>query len=218
MQQGFKRKIISEEMTEIVKTNIDPKKEFVQGISPLGFHKMIYREWGDKNNPNVLVCVHGFGRNSNDFDYLAWGLQEDIRVICPDVIGRGDSDYIGAPSVYTTVQYVNDMVTLLARLNAKNLYWLGTSMGGIIGMILASQPKTPIKKLILNDVGTIIPYTAVQRILKIYSAENYEFSNPEDAMANLRSKLGTFGIVKPEHWDYMFEHNFKKNQGRDVSI
>ena len=126
------------------------QRKFVQCLSPAGLHRMAYKEWGDPNNQNVLICVHGVTRVSDDFDVLALALSDTYRIICPDVVGRGQSDWLPNPQLYQIPQYVSDMVTLLARLDVETVDWLGTSMGGLIGMGLASMQKNPIRKLILN--------------------------------------------------------------------
>jgi pimeloyl-ACP methyl ester carboxylesterase len=125
---------------------------------------MAYWEWGDAANPKVLVCVHGLSRQGRDFDTLAQSLCGDYRVVAPDVVGRGRSDWLADPSGYQLPAYVGDMVTLLARLNAETVHWVGTSMGGLIGMGLASLPQSPISRLVLNDVGPTIQPEAVARI------------------------------------------------------
>jgi pimeloyl-ACP methyl ester carboxylesterase len=190
----------------------EPRQDDLQGLSPLGFHKIAYVEWGDKENPDVLVCVHGFSRNSRDFDYLARALQHKYRIICPDMVGRGNSDYKGNPAIYNSLQYVSDLVALLARIDVKEVNWLGTSMGGILGMTLASQANTPIKKLILNDVGMFVPKQGLQRILsyaKIYPS----FKNLQLAEESLRQRLVPFGIQTPEEWQHLVKYGFK--QGAD---
>jgi pimeloyl-ACP methyl ester carboxylesterase len=105
-------------------------------------------EWGARDNPRVLVCVHGLTRNGRDFDALAEAMSAHYRVICPDVVGRGQSGRLRDPAGYAIPQYVADMVTLIARLNVDSVHWLGTSMGGLIGMALAAQEGTPIHKLV----------------------------------------------------------------------
>ncbi len=98
---------------------------------------MAYWEWGDPDNARVLVCVHGLTRNGRDFDHLARRLSARYRVVCPDVVGRGQSDWLTNPMHYTIAQYASDMMTLLARLQPASLAWVGTSMGGLIGLGLA---------------------------------------------------------------------------------
>jgi len=197
-------------MTQTSKYTDEPVTHSIQGLSLQGFHKVAYTEWGDRDNPNVLVCVHGLSRNSRDFDYLARALQKKFRVICPDLVGRGDSERTGNPATYNVIQYINDMVALIARINTKEINYLGTSLGGIIGMILASQPHTPIKKLIINDVGLIVPKGGVKRIVT-YSSVFPQFSTLEDAQENMRIRLATFGIQDPEHWNYILKHSIQQD-------
>src|SRR5687768_3861681 len=121
-----------------------PDIKHVQCLSPAGLHSMAYKEWGDPQNSKVLVCVHGVTRISDDFDAMARELCDNYRVICPDVVGRGRSDWLRDPRYYQLPQYVSDMVTLLARVDADHVDWVGTSMGGLIGMGLASLQDSPI--------------------------------------------------------------------------
>ncbi len=125
---------------------------------------MSYLEWGDARNRDVLVCVHGLTRNGRDFDDLARALCGRWRVVCPDVAGRGDSDRLSDPGLYGVPQYVADMVTLVARLDVETVSWVGTSMGGLIGMALAAQPGSPVSRLVLNDAGSGVSRVSLQRI------------------------------------------------------
>jgi pimeloyl-ACP methyl ester carboxylesterase len=115
---------------------------------------MAYKEWGDPHNPNVLVCVHGLSRVSDDFDVLARALCDTYRVVCPDVVGRGRSDWLRDPRFYIVPQYVSDMVTLLARLDAETVDWFGTSMGGLIGM--ADYIGKPVKFATFDEAAHYI--------------------------------------------------------------
>src|SRR3989440_11412196 len=139
---------------ELVK--LEPRRRSVQCASAKGLHRIAYLEWGDPRNRDVLVCVHGLARSSRDFDELARALCGHFRVACPDLAGRGDSDRLPDPALYAVPQYVSDMVTLIARLDAESVNWLGTSLGALMGMALAAQSGTPVKKLILNDAGPLI--------------------------------------------------------------
>jgi pimeloyl-ACP methyl ester carboxylesterase len=142
----------------------EPRLRDVQCLTSRGLHRMAYWEWGDAANPRVVVCVHGLARQGRDFDVLARALSEDFRVVCPDVVGRGRSAWLADPMLYQVPTYVADMVTLLARLDVPSVHWVGTSMGGLIGMGLAASPDTPIGKLVLNDVGPAIQASAIARI------------------------------------------------------
>jgi len=125
---------------------------------------MAYWEWGDALNPKVLICVHGLTRQGRDFDALAQAMSDEYRVVCPDVAGRGESDWLLDPNGYTVPLYVADMVTLLARLNADAVDWVGTSMGGLIGLGLAGLPHSPIRRFVINDVGPTLEASAIARI------------------------------------------------------
>ena len=106
---------------------------------------MAYLEWGDARNRDVVVCVHGLTRTARDFDELARALCGRFRVVCPDVAGRGDSEPLADPMLYGVPQYAADMVTLIARLDVESASWVGTSMGGLIGMALAAQAGSPMR-------------------------------------------------------------------------
>jgi pimeloyl-ACP methyl ester carboxylesterase len=173
--------------------------ETVQCLSPDGLHKMAYKEWGQPDNPHVLVCVHGLTRVSDDFDVLARELSEQYRVICPDVVGRGRSSWLKNPQNYQVPQYVADMVTLLARLRATHVDYLGTSMGGLIGMGLASLRDNPIKKLILNDIGPSLDVAALNRISQ-YVSQPLRFATFGEGAQYIRSISLTFGEHSEEEW------------------
>lgn len=173
--------------------------ESVQCISPGGLHRMAYKEWGDPDNPNVVVCVHGVTRVSDDFDCLAKELAQHFRVVCPDVVGRGRSEWLHNPQNYQVLQYVGDMVTLLARINVDSVSYLGTSMGGLIGMGLASLPGNPIKKLILNDIGPVMDFSALERIGQ-YIAQPVRFATFDEGAEYIRTVSESFGKHSQEQW------------------
>jgi pimeloyl-ACP methyl ester carboxylesterase len=171
----------------------------VQCLSPAGLHAMAYKEWGDPHNPNVLACVHGVTRVSDDFDNLARELCRHYRVVCPDVVGRGRSDWLRNPQYYHLPQYVNDMVTLVARLGVEKVDWVGTSMGGLIGMGLASLEKTPVRKLVLNDIGPVLNFSALSRIGE-YIGQAVRFPTFEEAANYIRTISASFGPHTDEEW------------------
>jgi pimeloyl-ACP methyl ester carboxylesterase len=176
-----------------------PRLNHVQCLGARGLHRMAYWEWGDAANPKVLVCVHGVGRQARDFDTLARALCGGYRVVCPDVVGRGRSDWLADPAGYVIPAYVADMVTLLARLDAQTVHWVGTSMGGLIGMGLASLPKTPIAKLVLNDVGPAIRFEALSRISG-YLGQPLRWDSVDDAADYLQTISASFGPHTREQW------------------
>ena len=117
---------------------------------------MAYAEWGDRDNADVVVCAHGLSRNGRDFDTLAKALLGRHRVVCPDIVGRGRSDRLANYRGYVFPQYVADCITLIARLGVDKVSWVGTSMGGLIGMMIAAMPDNPIGRFVINDVGPVI--------------------------------------------------------------
>ena len=178
----------------------------VQCLSPAGLHRMAYTEWGDPENPRVVVCVHGLTRNGRDFDHLAQALAADYRVICPDVVGRGRSDHLRDPVHYGVPQYVADLVTLVARLDVEQVDWVGTSMGGLIGMTLAVQAGSPIRRLILNDVGPLITVASLQRIAA-YVGTDPRWPSEAAALADVRSINAAFGTLSDDQWWQLTEHS-----------
>jgi pimeloyl-ACP methyl ester carboxylesterase len=167
---------------------------------------MAYTEWGARDNPRVLICVHGLTRNGRDFDALAQAMSSHYRVICPDVVGRGKSGRLRDPAGYAIPQYVADMVTLIARLNVDSVHWVGTSMGGLIGMALAVQEGTPIRKLVLNDVGPLISVESLQRIATYVGADP-DWSSFDEALAYVKLISEPFGPLSEAQWHHLTEHS-----------
>lgn len=171
---------------------------------------MAYLEWGDPRNPRALVCVHGLTRCGRDFDDLARTMAQHYRVVCPDVAGRGDSDWLPDPSLYTIGQYVADMVTLVARLDVAEVHWVGTSMGGIIGMALAAHTNTPVTKLVLNDAGAVVSRAALQRIAQFVGYAPV-FAGIEEAEAYVRMVSAPFGPHSDDQWRFLTEVVVRRN-------
>ncbi|MEO5685921.1 MAG: alpha/beta hydrolase [Burkholderiaceae bacterium] len=180
-------------------TPTDPRLNHVQCLAPEGLHRMAYWEWGDAANPKVLVCVHGLSRQGRDFDTFARAMCGEYRVVCPDVAGRGRSDWLKNPASYAIPKYVADMVTLLARLDATVLHWVGTSMGGLIGLGLAALPDSPIVKLVLNDVGPAIEYAALARI-GTYLGQPAHWATVDEAADALLAISKGFGPHTRDEW------------------
>ncbi|CUI03527.1 alpha/beta fold hydrolase [Massilia antarctica] len=182
---------------------IEAKIKSVQCISPAGLHQMSYKEWGDEANPRVLICVHGVTRVGDDFDNLARALAGHYRVVAPDVVGRGRSGRLRNPQFYNVLQYVSDMVTLIARVTANNsgdgVDWFGTSMGGLIGIALASLPDTPVRKLVLNDIGPTLDPAALLRIGD-YIGQDLRFPTFEAAAHFVREVSQSFGEHSEDEW------------------
>ncbi|MBU3575720.1 alpha/beta fold hydrolase [Polynucleobacter sp. UK-Mo-2m-Kol15] len=163
-------------------------------------HRMAYHAWGNPNNPKVLICVHGLTRRGSDFITLAEAMSKDYYVVCPDVVGRGDSDRLKNPMLYAVPQYVADMSSLIAHLGVSQVDWFGTSMGGLIGMVYASMPKNPIRRMLINDVGPRIEPEAIKR-LGSYVGQPFGFTNRADALQRLNEICASFGAHTAEEWE-----------------
>jgi pimeloyl-ACP methyl ester carboxylesterase len=177
----------------------DPRLHHVQCLDSRGLHRMAYWEWGDPANPKVLVCAHGLSRQGRDFDTLAAALSGEYRVVCPDVVGRGQSDWLADPMGYSIPGYVADMVTLLARLNAQTLHWVGTSMGGLIGLGLAALPNSPVQRLVLNDVGPTLEPQSLARI-GTYLGQPAHWASEDEAADALWAISQSFGPHSRAQW------------------
>ena len=173
-------------------------------------HRMAYWQWatpGAQACNQVVVCVHGLSRQGRDFDVLARALLErstqPLRVICPDVVGRGHSDWLTDPMAYQIPHYAADMLALLQQLQPTTLDWVGTSMGGLIGMVLAGQPglplPCPVRRLVLNDVGPNVQWQALERIGQ-YLGNTGFFRTEQEAAHALWAGSTTFGAHTPEQW------------------
>jgi pimeloyl-ACP methyl ester carboxylesterase len=190
----------------------------VQCLSAAGLHNMHYTEWGAPGNPRIVVCVHGLSRNGRDFDALAQTLEPDFRVVCPDIVGRGQSDWLANKAGYANAQYVADLTTLIARLTAQSsdssdskreILWVGTSMGGILGMMLAALPGTPIRRLVLNDVGGLVPQAAITRIAS-YLGKDPRFGSFKELETCVRTISATFGPLTDAQWEHLTRYNGKQ--------
>lgn len=189
----------------------------VRFITPSGLYRMSYVEWGRSDNPRVLVCVHGLTRCARDFDYLARALAQNYRIICPDVPGRGESAWLKNPMEYVVPTYVAAMVTLIARIGAERVDWLGTSMGGIIGMALAALPDSPIGKLVLNDAGPLVTAASLDRIGE-YVGRTPVLPSLKAAEVVVRAVSAPFGPHTDEEWRFLTEHITKPVGNGEVSF
>lgn len=191
-------------------TMFEPTLEFVTCPDTQGGHRMAYWQWGKPDSAHVVLCVHGLTRQGRDFDVLAQALcraathiGKDIRVVCPDVVGRGKSDWLKDPMGYQIPHYAADMLALLAQLNASTLDWVGTSMGGLIGMVVAGAPEAPpfakVRRLVLNDVGPVIEWPALQRIGQ-YLGHTGVFESEQQAADALWAIASSFGPHTPAQW------------------
>lgn len=171
-------------------------------------HKLAVWQWGDAKNENVLICVHGLTRLGRDFDFLANVLSKRYRVLAPDMPGRGDSDFLTPGTAYNYGQYVADITGMMQQLGITKCDWVGTSMGGIIGMIVAGLPTQPIRKLVLNDVGIIVTKESLQRI-KTYVGKHMEFADRATAEKNLREIFAPWAMTEERQWQHVFDISLK---------
>ncbi len=174
---------------------------------------MAYTEWGAADNPRVLICVHGLTRLGRDFDRLARALAPEFRVVCPDVVGRGRSDTLRDPMRYIVPQYVADMVTLIARLDVEQVDWVGTSMGGLIGIGLAGQADAPIRRLVINDVGPRLDAAAISRIGD-YVGVPISFTDVDQAVDYISTIAAPFGLTRREDWRELVEPGLRRDGAR----
>ncbi|KTC84763.1 alpha/beta fold hydrolase [Legionella drozanskii] len=195
------------------------KKHQVMGIDSQAFHNMVYYEWGDSNNPKVLLCVHGLFRNARDFDDLAKVLSSHYRVICPDMVGRGLSDKISNPKDYSTLTYLSDITILLAQLGVTEIDYIGTSMGGVIGIMIAAMKNSPIKKLILNDIGPFVDTKALQQIITYgkKGSEKY-FGTLGEVEAYLKETYSSFAQLSPEQWQHLAVCGVWQNSNKQYQL
>ena len=202
---------------------INPRLNYVQCPDATGGHRMAYWEWGDATAGHVIVCVHGLSRQGRDFDVLAQTLVDQsggtVRVVCPDVVGRGQSDWLKDPALYQVPTYAADMLALLAQLKPTTLDWLGTSMGGLIGIgvcnalsaaAAAGQPGAGlvVRKLVLNDVGPVIQWESIVRI-GTYLGRNMEFESLQAAADAMWAISTSFGPHTPAQWLELSRHMVK---------
>lgn len=195
----------------------EPSLRFVTCADADGGHHMAYWQWGEADAPHVVLCVHGLTRQGRDFDVLAQALLErakgHIRVVCPDVVGRGRSDWLRNPQGYQLPTYAADMLALVAQLHAEHaivtLDYVGTSMGGLIGMAIAGSPQlpmpVPIRRLVLNDVGPSISQAAVERI-GAYVGKGGQHDSLEAAADAMWALSTSFGAHTREQWLELSRH------------
>jgi len=177
-------------------------ERYLSCLAPSGFHRIVYRQWPGPSDAPTLVCVHGLARNARDFDAIAEALSSHYRVVCPDMPGRGNSEKLANPADYAYPTYVADAAALIARLDVDSVDWLGTSMGGLIGMMLAAQAGNPIRKLVVNDIGPFLSKAGIERI-RGYVGLDPTFPSIEALEAALRANYKTFGPLTDAQWRKM---------------
>jgi pimeloyl-ACP methyl ester carboxylesterase len=195
-------------MRAIMKARPPFRTSFIRSISKQHFHRIAYTEWGDPDSDRVALCVHGLSRQGRDFDFLAASLaSRGYRVICPDLAGRGRSGWLADPEDYALPQYSVDMTVLLARLGVERVDWIGTSLGGLVGMILAGLPDSPVRRLVINDIGPFIPWAALRRIGDNLRAAPADFPDLKSVEEYFREILTHFGELTKAQWEHLAAHS-----------
>jgi pimeloyl-ACP methyl ester carboxylesterase len=182
------------------------KARLLPVLGPQGFLNVAYWDWEGPPGAPVVVCVHGLTRNGRDFDALAEVLSKQFRVVCPDLPGRGRSEWLPAAEDYSFAFYLAVVAALFARLDVPGLLWVGTSLGGVIGMLLASLPKNPVRRLLLNDVGPFLRHAALARISQAMGADP-AFSNRQELETHLRAVHAGFGPLTEAQWRHLAAHS-----------
>jgi pimeloyl-ACP methyl ester carboxylesterase len=186
---------------------MQPQLKQVSVIGRGGFHKLAYAEWGPPTAKQTVVCVHGVSRTGRDFDMLAAALAATgMRVILPDLPGRGRSEWLVSPSHYTDRAYTRAMSTLIARLDVDQVDWVGSSLGGHIGMLMAGEPGTPVRRLVLNDFGARVSASALRRIGN-YLTRSWRFASVDEVETHLREVHAPFGKLSDAQWRHLAQHS-----------
>lgn len=195
----------------------------VSSITTRGFHRIAYSDWGRAdasanglaNRPtassNVVFCLHGLTRNRHDFDTLAGTLAQSRRVVCPDLAGRGKSEWLKDSVNYNLLQYNLDFTVLAARIGAPEYDVVGTSLGGLMGMSMAGIANSPIRKLVINDIGPIVPIGALRRLMA-YVGDDPEFETLDELEEYLRVKLSPFAPMTDDDWQHMAKKSVRETE------
>jgi pimeloyl-ACP methyl ester carboxylesterase len=186
-----------------------PQVRHLLGLSPHGFHRVAYYEWGARDNPAVTICVHGVGRNGRDFDVLGEALAPTHRVLAIDMPGRGASEWLAEPMDYVFPIYLATLTALIAASGVEQVSWVGTSMGGLLGIVAAAQPKTPVTRLVVNDVGPVVEPAALVRIGEYFGSDPI-FATYAELVAYVRTISAPFGPLTDAQWDHVVLTNARQ--------
>lgn len=187
----------------------EPRRGHLRSLSPHGFHRVVYFEWGDPEASRVAICVHGVGRNARDFDVLAEALSSTHRVLAVDMPGRGESEWLPDPNDYIFPTYLTTLTALIARSGVETVDWIGTSMGGLLGIVMAAQPQNPIRKLVVNDVGPTVEPAAIERI-RSYFGTDPTFATFAEIEQYVRTISAPFGRLTDAQWEHMTRTNVRQ--------
>jgi pimeloyl-ACP methyl ester carboxylesterase len=198
---------------------IEPRTTFfdVPLAGAEGTHKMAVYEWGNKEGAaETVFCGHGLTRNGRDFDVLASALAKNYRVLSVDMAGRGKSEWYNDPAQYNYGSYAADINYLVTQLKLASVHWIGTSMGGILGMILAASSPKLFRTLTLNDIGCMVPASGLNRIVKYVALT--DFKTRALAEDELRTRCAPYGIKNKEHWQNLFSHSIQETENGEFRL
>lgn len=190
-------------------TSTLPRERHLRSLSAHGFHRVVYYEWGERDNQDVVVCVHGIGRNGRDFDVLAEALASTHRVLAPDMPGRGKSEWLRNPLDYIAPTYLTTLTALICASGAEDVTWVGTSMGALLGIMAASLPETPVKRLVVNDAGPVLDPAAIARIGQYFGTDP-TFATYDELAAYVRTISAPFGPLTDEQWEHVTRTNARQ--------
>jgi pimeloyl-ACP methyl ester carboxylesterase len=186
-----------------------PREGHLRSLSAHGFHRVVYYEWGEGDNPDVVVCVHGIGRNGRDFDVLGEALAKTHRVLAPDMPGRGKSEWLPNPLDYIAPTYLTTLTALICASGAEDVTWVGTSMGALLGIMAASLPNTPVKRLVVNDAGPVLDPAAIARIGQYFGTDP-TFPTYGELEAYVRTISAPFGPRTDAQWEHVTRTNARQ--------
>jgi pimeloyl-ACP methyl ester carboxylesterase len=198
-------------------TKTAPRTRHFRGLTPHGFHRVVYYEWGAGDNPDVVVCVHALGRNGRDFDVLGEALAPTHRVLAIDMPGRGASEWLRDPMDYVTPIYLGTLTALIAASGVDEVAWVGTSMGALLGMAAAAQPGTPVRRLVMSDAGPVIEPSALARIAEYFGTDP-SFATYEELEAYIRTISAPFGPLTDAQWAHVARTNARQRADGTWSV
>ena len=190
-------------------TETSPRTRHFRGLTAHGFHRVVYYEWGASENTNVVICVHGIGRNGRDFDVLGEALAPTHRVLAIDMPGRGASEWLREPMDYVMPVYLGTLTALIAASGVDEVVWVGTSMGALLGIVAAAQPATPVKRLVVNDAGPTLEPGALARIAQ-YFGNDPSFATYPELDAYVRQISAPFGPLTDAQWTHVVKTNARQ--------
>lgn len=191
-------------------TSTLPRERHLRSLSAHGFHRVVYYEWGEADNPRVVVCVHALGRNARDFDVLAEALASTHRVLSIDMPGRGRSDWLADPNDYAFPTYLAAATAVIARSGADTVDWVGTSMGALLGIAAAALANSPIARLVVNDAGPSIEAEALTRIASYFGLDA-RFPSYNEVAAYIRKVSAPFGPLTDAQWEHLTRTNVRQH-------